>query len=108
MAIFNAIRADGLDGGWTMDERIWALMRQHVLDSIHGLGDADGAVALQTVVTLAQEPYATHELSPKGRVTSHCRFTKVDLEARCEVERVPASTPQRIMRWRADVQPDLA
>jgi hypothetical protein len=103
VAVFNATRADGLDGGWTMDARIWALMREHVLDTIDELGDADGTVALQTVVVLAQERYADHELFPKGRVTNYCRFTKVDLEARCEVERVPGSSPQRIMRWREEV-----
>jgi hypothetical protein len=83
-----------------MDERIWALMREHVLDTIDELGDGQGTVALQTVVALAQERYGDHELFPKGRVTNYCRFTKVDLEARCEVERVPGSSPQRIMRWR--------
>jgi hypothetical protein len=38
----------------------------------------------------------------KGRVRNSCTFTKVDLEARCEVERVPGTSPQRIMRWRPD------
>lgn len=80
-------------------------MRRHVLDTIDDLGDADGTVALQTVVTRAQERYATHALFPKGRVTNYCRFSMVDLEARCEVERVPGSTPQGIMPWRDDVQP---
>lgn len=100
--IFNAARADGVDGGWTMDARIWALMRTHILDTIDDLGDEAGTVPLQTVVALAQERYADHELFPAGRVTNYCRFTKVDLEARCEVERVPGSSPQRIMRWRPE------
>jgi hypothetical protein len=100
VAIFNATRADGLDGGWTMDEQIWSLMRRHVLDTIDELGDDDGTVALKTVVELAQERYASHPLFPKGRVRNYCTFTKVDLEARCEVERVPGSSPQRILRWR--------
>lgn len=103
VAIFNATRTDGLDGGWTMDERIWVLLRRHILDTIDDLGGADGTVALQTVVALAQERYATHELFSKGRVSNYCRFTKVDLEARCEVERVPGSSPQRIMRWRDEL-----
>jgi len=104
VVVCNATRPDGLDGGWTMDERIWELLRRHVLDTIDELGEDDGTVALQTVVTSAQARYGTHELFPKGRVTNYCRFTKVDLEARCEVERVPGSTPQRIMPWRAEVQ----
>ncbi len=85
-----------------MDERIWELMRAHMLATIDELADEAGAVALKTVVDLAQERYATHELFPKGRVRNYCTFTKVDLEARCEDERVPGRSPQRIMRWRPE------
>jgi hypothetical protein len=102
VAVFNAVRPDGLDGGWTMDERIWRLLRDHVLTTIDELADEDGTVALRTVVDLAQQRYATHELFPKGRVRNDVTYTKVDLEARCEVERVPGRSPQRIMRWRPD------
>jgi len=35
-------------------------------------------------------------------VRNYCTFTKVDLEARCEIERIPAATPQRITLWRDD------
>ena len=102
VAVFNATRADGLDGGWTMDERIWLLMREHILTTIDDLADDRGTVALKTVVELAQQRYASHELFPKGRVRNSCTFTKVDLEARCDVERLPGASPQRIMRWRPD------
>ena len=102
VAIFNAERANGLDGGWTMDEGIWSLMRTRILGTIDELAGEDGTVALKVVVDLAQERYATHPLFPKGRVRNYCTFTKVDLEARCEVERVPGTSPQRIMRWRPD------
>ena len=102
VAIFNAQRPDGLDGGWTMDVRIWELMRTHILSTIDELADENGTVALKLVVDLAQERYAAHELFPKARVRNYCTFTKVDLEARCEVERVPGRSPQRIMRWRPD------
>jgi hypothetical protein len=102
VAVFDALRPDGLDGGWTMDERIWELMRRHVLDTIDEHADDEGTVPLKLVVDLAQERYATHELFPRGRVRNYCTFTKVDLEARCEVERVPRSSPQRIRRWRED------
>jgi hypothetical protein len=91
-----------LAGGSTMDERIWELMRTHILSTIDELAEEDGTVALGLVVDLAQERYATDELFPKGRVRSCCTFTEVDLEARCEVERVPGRSPQRIMRWRPD------
>ena len=103
VAIVNAVRPDGLDGGWTMDERIWRLMRAHVLETIDDLADEAGTVALATVVAL--ERCATHELFPTGRVRNSCTFTEVDLEARCEVERVPGRSPQRIMRWRPDPEP---
>ena len=53
---------------------------------------------LKTVVTAAQERYSSRELFPKGRVRNYCTFTKVDLEARCEIERVPGASPQRIRR----------
>jgi hypothetical protein len=100
VAIFNATRADGLDGGWTMDEQIYTLMRAHILQMIDEEGDADGIIALKRVVDEAQRRYGAHVLFPKGRVRNYCTFTKVDLEARCEIERVLNSSPQRIMRWR--------
>jgi len=40
------------------------------------------------------------ELFPKGRLTNYVRYTKTDMEARCEIERIPGSSPQRITRWR--------
>ena len=58
----------------------------------------DGTIALRDVVDAAQERYSTHALFPGGRVRNYCTFTKVDLEARCEVERVTRSSPQRIRR----------
>ena len=100
VAIFNATRADGLDGGWTMDEQIYELMRAHILEMIEEEAEPDGTIALKRVVDEAQRRYSTHHLFPKGRVRNYCTFTKVDLEARCEIERVPGSSPQRILRWR--------
>lgn len=97
--IFNATRADGLDG-WTMDLDQWSLMRGHILEMIDAHAAPDGSVPLQLVVEAAKERYSGHQAFPKGRVTNYVRYTKVDLEARCEIERVPGSSPQRIMRWR--------
>lgn len=102
VAIFNATRPDGLDGGWTMDEQIYTLMRAHILQMIDEEADPDGTIALKHVVDEAQLRYSTHPLFPKGRVRNYCTFTKVDLEARCEIERVIGSSPQRIMRWRQE------
>ena len=95
--IFNATRPDGLDG-WTMDLAQYELMRAHILDMIDEEGGADGSIALRDVVRAAQERYATHPLVPGGRTRNYCTFTKVDLEARCEIERAPRSSPQRIRR----------
>jgi hypothetical protein len=100
VAIFNATRTDGLDGGWTMEEQIYDLMRAHILQMIDEESGVDGTIALKYVVDEAQRRYGANALFPKGRVRNYCTFTKVDLEARCEIERVAKSAPQRIMRWR--------
>ena len=97
--VFNATRPGGLDR-WTMDLRQYELMRTHILDTIDDLAGEDGSVPLKAVVEAAQDRYATHELFPKGRVRNYCTYTKVDLESRCEIERLPGSSPQRICRWR--------
>ena len=96
VAIFNATRPDGLDG-WTMDAGQYALMRAHILDMLDEFAGPDGSVALRDVVDAAQDRYGAHPLFPGGRVRNYCTFTKVDLEARGEVERLPGS-PQRIRR----------
>ena len=95
--IFNATRADGLDG-WTMDERQYELMRAHILDTIDEHAGDDGTVTLREIVDAAQERFATHPLFPGGRTRNYCVYTKVDLEARCEIDRIPRSSPQRIRR----------
>ncbi len=97
--IFNATRPGGLDR-WTMDERQYELMRAHILDFIDDHAGPDGSVLLEDVVEAAQDRYATHPLFPGGRTRNYCTYTKVDLEARCEIERLPRSSPQRIVRWR--------
>jgi hypothetical protein len=55
-----------------------------------------GTVLLKDLVAAGQERYASHPLFPKGRLRNYVTYTKVDLEARCEIERVPRSSPQRI------------
>jgi hypothetical protein len=98
VAIFNATRPDGLDG-WTMDAAQYALMRDHILEMIDDHAGPDGSVALRLVVDAAQDRYGAHPLFPGGRVRNYCTFTKVDLEARCEIERLPGVGPQRIRRF---------
>ena len=78
-----------------MDLAQYELMRAHILDMIDEEAAADGSITLRDVVHAAQERYATHPLFPGGRTRNYCTFTKVDLEARCEIERVPRSSPQR-------------
>ena len=99
--VFNATRPGGLDG-WTMDAAQYELMRAPVLDTVDELVGADGSVLLRDVVAAAQERYGAHPLFPGGRLRNYCTYTKVDLEARCEIERVPGSGPQRIRRWSED------
>ena len=97
--MFNASRPVGLDK-WTMDVCQYELMHNHILETIDAFAD-DGTVPLKTVVTAAQalrQPRAV----PQGRVRNYCSVTKVDLEARCEIERAPGASPQRIRRWSDD------
>lgn len=77
-------------------------MRSHIPGMIDDEADEDGSILLKQVVAAAQGRYASHELFPQGRTRNYCTYTKVDLEARCEIERVPGSSPQRIRRWRQD------
>ena len=104
--MFNAIKDGGVEN-WTMDEAQYELMRGHILEMIDGASDDDGSILLKDVVRVAQERYSTHALFPKGRVTNYVRFTKVDMEARCEIERLPGKSPQRITRWREDQDPEV-
>jgi hypothetical protein len=95
--LFNATRPGGMDK-WKMDLRQYELMRNHILEMIDEESDEDGSNLLNDVVAAAQERYPTHQLFPKDRVRNYCRFTTVDLEARCEIERIPGKSPQRIRR----------
>lgn len=97
--IINATRPGGLDG-WTMDLEQYQLMRSHILDMVDDHADADGSIALRDVVAAAQDRYGAHPLFPGGRLRNYCTYTKVDLEAREEIERVPRAVPQRIRRVR--------
>ncbi len=97
--VFNATRPGGLDG-WTMDEQQYQAVHDLILDMIDDEADADGTIKLQTVVNAAQDRFGNHELFPNGRLTNYVRYTKTDMEARCEIERIPRSSPQRITRWR--------
>lgn len=76
-------------------------MRTHFLEMIDDEADDDGTIRLQLVVDAVQDRFGNHELFPNGWLTDSVRYTKIDLEARREVERIPRSSPQRIVRWRS-------
>ena len=89
----------GLEGGmedWTMPLEQWQLVRATIREALEDLADDDGTVALQAVVAFAQERLGDHPLIPGGRLKNITTYTKVDLEARGEVVRVPGVSPQRI------------
>lgn len=104
--IFNATRPGGLDG-WTMDLEQYDLMRGHILAMLADESGADGTVLLKDLVLAAQERYGAHPAFPRGRLRNYCTYTKVDLEARCLVERVPGSGPQRLRLVRGVPDEDL-
>lgn len=91
--MFNASRPGGLDG-WTMDLTQYELMRAHILEHAEDAGPE--GVLLKALVASAQARYETHAAFPKGRLRNYCTFTKVDLEARGLIERMPGPGPQRI------------
>lgn len=93
VAIFNAGRPGGLDG-WTMDARQYAALREVILTA---LGDAGPeGMLLKDLVALTQAELGEHDLFPKGRLRNYCTFTKVDLEARGLVRRLPSRGAQRV------------
>lgn len=93
--IFNATRPGGLDG-WTMDLQQYELVRAHVLAFLTGTTRPDGTVLLKDLVASTQDHLGDHPAFPNGRLRNYCTYTKVDLEARGLVERIPGSSPQRI------------
>lgn len=94
VAIFNATRPDGLDG-WTMDLAQYTVLRELILDT---LADHPEGVLLKDLVATAQDRFGRHELFPGQRLRNYLTFTKVDLEARQEIERLPGRGPQRLRR----------
>ena len=107
--ILNATRPGGLNG-WTMDAAQYHAVHDLILETIDDDADNDGTVRLQHVVDTIQTALGDDERFPNGRLTNYVRYTKTDTEARCEIERIPGSSPQRICRWRADpsAPPSLA
>lgn len=97
--VFNATRPGGLDG-WTMDAAQYQKVHDLILEIVDADADEDGTVRLQHVVDSIQALLGSSDLFPNGRLTNYVRYTKTDMEARCEIERVSGSSPQRVRRWR--------
>jgi hypothetical protein len=77
-----------------MDLTQYELMRGHILAMAEDAGPQ--GVLLKELVATAQAKYGMHPAFPKGRLRNYCTFTKVDLEARGLIQRIPTSGPQRI------------
>jgi hypothetical protein len=95
--MFNATRPDGLDG-WTIALEQYELLVEAILRAVDLHAEDDGSVRLKTVVDLVQAELGGHPAFPGGRLSNYVRYTKVDLEARGVLERLPNSSPQRIRR----------
>ena len=93
--MFNATRPGGLDG-WTMDLAQYELLRGHILDVLKDPVHDDGSVLLKDLVASTQAAFGEHPAFPNGRLRNYCTYTKVDLEARGLVERLPGSGAQRV------------
>lgn len=85
-----------------MDLAQYEAVRAVILEMIDDEADDDGTIPLKTIVAEAQDRLGADPRFPNGRLTNFVRYTKTDMEARCEVERVPRSQPQRVRRWRPD------
>lgn len=102
--MFNATRPDGLDG-WTIALEQYDLLVEVILNTIDAFAAEDGSVPLQVIVDGAQRTLSSHPAFPGGRLSNYVRYTKVDLEAREVVERIPRSSPQRVRRTTPENQP---
>lgn len=88
-----------LEGGmedWTMAVEQYEPVRQLILEVIEDFADEDGTVLLKDIVAVAQDRLGDHPAFPGGRLKNITTYTKVDLEARGLIERVPGRSPQRL------------
>lgn len=99
--VFNATRPSGLDG-WTMDLAQYQAIRDHILGMLEHESDDDGTLLSMDVVAAAHDRFGGSSLITPGRLTDYVWSVKVDLEARCEIERIPRSSPERICLWRPE------
>lgn len=95
--MFNSTRPDGLDG-WTIALEQYNLLVEVILETVDAFADDNGTVPLKVLVEEGQRRLGQHPAFPTGRLSNYIRFTKVDLEARGILQRVPRSSPQRVKR----------
>lgn len=86
----------GYSEAFTIEAEQYQLLRSAILEAIAGGADERGEVRLMDVLAYAQEKLGGHPRFPGGRLTNYVRYTKVDMEARGEVQRAAKSAPQRI------------
>lgn len=85
---------------FTLEAQQYTLLRDAILEAVDMFADDRGEVPLATIVAFVHDQLADHPRFPGGRMTNYTRYTKVDLEARGELERVAGSAPQRVRRPR--------
>ena len=94
-----------LEGGmedWTMAVEQYELVRALILEILEDFADDDATVVLKDVVAIAQDRLGDHPAFPGGRLENFTSYTKVDLEARGLIQRVPKSSPQRLQLRQPD------
>lgn len=95
--ILNANKP-GYSEAFTFSAEQYALLRATILDAVDALADNNGEVLLKTIQAHVHDTLSAHAAFPNGRMTNYTRYTKTDLEARGELERVSRSSPQRVRR----------
>lgn len=103
--MLNAGRPGGIDGGWTISVEQWDALRTAILHAVDALAGPDGTTLLKDVTAIVQASLGVDPLFPGGRLTNYVRYTKVDLEARGQLQRVAGSSPQRVRRPATDHGP---
>ena len=87
---------EGYSEAFTIEAEQYVLLRSAIFEAMERVADSNGEVLLMDIQWHVQESLGTHARFPKGRMTNYTRYTKVDMEARGEVERVPKRSPQRV------------
>ncbi|MEM1349596.1 MAG: hypothetical protein AAGI01_13625 [Myxococcota bacterium] len=95
--ILNANK-EGYSEAFTIEAKQYTLLRDSILEAIDLVADERGEALLKDIQLHVQESLGEHPSFPKGRMTNYTRYTKVDMEARGELERIPKSSPQRVRR----------